>query len=121
MWGGQRDYRHSDADVVSERERERAYADNDSDDDERDAKKPDARIGRSAVLDGAPTGAWTCARPQKCVWKVVKAALGLVHGEGGGTDGLDPCRVTRGVLQTTPSASRAYASTHNRECSPPRS
>ena len=44
-------------------------------------------------------GAWTCTRPRENVWKVVKAALGLVHGEGGGTDGLDPCGVTRRVLQ----------------------
>lgn len=62
-------------------------------------RKPDARIGHSAVVDGAAGGAWTCTRPRENVWKVVKAALGLVHGEGGGTDGLDPCGVTRRVLQ----------------------
>ena len=83
-------------------------------------RKPDARIGHSAVVDGAAGGAWTGTRPRENVRKVVKAALGLVHGEGGGTDGLDPCGVTRRVLQKH-SSQKSGTDTKNDGCSPPRS
>ena len=92
--------------VVSERERERAYAHKDSEVMETQTRCQDRSQRRPGRRRGGRVD-WHASAEN--LWKVVRAALGLVHGEGGGADGLDPCGVARRVLRTRQSVSRTRA------------